>query len=69
MKRHLHLRPIDNYWTALKKAVYAVGNQVESLDALQNQTRAKINQLVINISARSKTVLLNSWQIDPTSFK
>ena len=31
--KHSHLRPIENYWAALKQAVYAGGYQAKSLDA------------------------------------
>ena len=43
--KDLHLRPIENYWAALKQAEYAGGHQARSLDALQRQIRAKILEI------------------------
>ena len=43
--KHLHLRPIENYWAALKQTVYTGGYYNKSLDALQQQIYAKICQI------------------------
>ena len=55
--KHLHLRPIENYWAALKQTMYTGGYQNKSIDSLQQQIYAKIfkigQQFIINISTRS----------------
>ena len=40
-----HLRPIENYWALVKRAVYAGGYVAKSMDALKGRIRAKIREV------------------------
>ena len=67
------MRPIENYWAALKQAVYAGGYQVKSFDALQHFIHGKIckidQQIIINVFRSIKNRIIKSPAESPYSLK
>ena len=68
-----HLRPIENYWAALKRAVYAGGYQAKSLDALKRRNWAKIReidpQVIVNLFHSIKANLIETAEGPYAAFK
>ena len=68
-----HLCPIENYWAALKRAVYAGGYQAKSLDALKRRNWAKIRkidpQVIVNLFRSIKANLIKTADGAYATFK
>ena len=68
-----HLCPIENYWAALKRAVYAGGYQAKSLDALKRLFRAKIREvdqhLIFNLFRSIKATFIKTAEDPYATFK
>ena len=66
-----HLRPIENYWAAVKRAVYAGGYRAKSLDALKQRIRSKIRgvdqQVIINLFRSIKSNIVKTAADGPYS--